>query len=182
MIPPTKTWLLFLIISAGCNVCAQQPDVNSNVAALLKAVSPQDIKSTIAYLADDRLLGRYPGTKTYDQAVEYVVSQLTTNRIEPAGDNGTYLQTVRFRKASTSQSSMMITIQGKSETLTVNKDYVIYPHFEEQNLSINAPVVFAGYGIKAPEFNYNDYANIDVKGKIVLVLRGAPIFSLRTWL
>ena len=169
-----KLLILSLMTIACLYSCAQQPAVNSDVEASLKAISSEAIKATVTYLADDKLLGRYPGTKGYDQAVEYVVDQLKINYIEPAGDNGTYLQKVRTRKGWSPASSVTITSQGKSDLLEVNKDYVIYPHFDEKSITIDAPIVFAGYGISLPESNYDDYANQDVKGKIVLVLRGAP--------
>jgi hypothetical protein len=159
-----------LLLAAG----ACKNEVDSNVSSLLDEISADNIRSHVAYLADDRLQGRYPGTEGYNLAVDYVVNLLKENHIEPAGDNGTYFQKIHIRRAWVSGSSMRVTSGRKEDTLTPNEDYVIFPSIAQDRTTVEADLVFAGFGISAPDSGYDDYAGIDVKGKIAVVLRGTP--------
>lgn len=148
----------------------------SEVQRSLEKVKPEDIKAHIAYLADDKLKGRLPGTEGYQLAVDYVIDQYKAMGIEPGGENGTYLQLVRLRKATPGPDAKLISTdsKGKQEQLVLGKDFAVYPNLENPRVSVEAPLVFAGYGISAPELGYDDYADLDVKGKIVVIVRGAP--------
>ncbi|MBF8965564.1 M28 family peptidase [Pontibacter sp. FD36] len=171
---------LFLALSCGLllqgSASAQSLALEKPVEKSLKKVKPNDIKAHIKYLADDRLLGRKPGTEGYQMAVDYVVEHYQKAGIEPGGENGTYLQLVRLRQSFPGKEASMVIADsmGSAMQLTYNKDFSVYPHAEEPEVSIEAPMVFAGYGISAPDLGYDDYAGIDVAGKIVVVLRGAP--------
>ncbi|WP_299990382.1 M28 family metallopeptidase [uncultured Pontibacter sp.] len=171
---------LFLALSCGLllqgSASAQSLALEKPVEKSLKRVKPNDIKAHIKYLADDRLLGRKPGTEGYQMAVDYVVEHYQKAGIEPGGENGTYLQLVRLRQSFPGKEASMVIADsmGSAMQLTYNKDFSVYPHAEEPEVSIEAPLVFAGYGISAPDLGYDDYAGIDVAGKIVVVLRGAP--------
>ncbi|WP_018479190.1 M28 family peptidase [Pontibacter roseus] len=172
----------FLLLLLSCGVLlhesalAQSLTLDKPTAKSLNKVKPKDIKAHVKYLADDRLLGRQPGTPGYQMAVDYVVDHYKKAGVEPAGENGTYLQLVRLRKSFIGKDAALSVLdaQGNEMKLTDGKEFSIYPHAEEQQVSINAPLVFAGYGISAPDLGYDDYAGIDVTGKIVVVLRGAP--------
>ncbi|MBD1397749.1 M20/M25/M40 family metallo-hydrolase [Pontibacter sp. JH31] len=171
---------LFMALSCGIllqgSAAAQSLTLDKPVEKSLKKVQPNDIKAHIKYLADDRLMGRKPGTEGYQMAVDYVVEHYRKAGIEPGGENGTYLQLVRLRQSFPGkEASMALTDSMGSELqLTYNKDFSIYPHAEEPEVTVEAPLVFAGYGISAPDLGYDDYAGIDAKGKIVVVMRGAP--------
>ncbi|PKV62818.1 M28 family peptidase [Pontibacter ramchanderi] len=171
---------LFLALFCGLllqeNAFAQSLALDKPVEKSLKKVKPNDIKAHVKYLADDRLLGRKPGTEGYQMAVDYVVEHYKKAGIEPGGENGTYLQLVRLRQAFPGKEASMTLAdaQGTALQLGYNKDFSIYPHAEEQSVQVEAPLVFAGYGISAPDLGYDDYAGIDVAGKIVVVMRGAP--------
>ncbi|WP_439881864.1 M28 family peptidase [Pontibacter sp. MBLB2868] len=155
---------------------AQELKVNKKVAKALKQVEPEAIKGHIQYLADDRLLGRKPGTEGYQTAVNYVVDQYKKMGVKPAGENGTYLQKVNIRKAFTNEDAIILTQDsaGNQTILKNGLDFTIYPNPQEKQTTVEAPLVFAGYGISAPDLNYDDYAGINANGKIVVVLRGAP--------
>ncbi|MFD2247856.1 M28 family peptidase [Pontibacter ruber] len=155
---------------------SQNLDVNKDVTKALKKVKPKAIKGHIQYLADDKLKGRQPGTEGYQMAVDYVTDKYKKLGVEPAGEDNTYLQRVRIRKSFTGADATFSSksSQGVQELLTFGKEYTIYPHAEEQAVSVEAPLVFAGYGISAPDMGYDDYAGLDVKGKIVLIVRGTP--------
>ncbi|OGX85680.1 peptidase M28 [Hymenobacter glacialis] len=156
---------------------AQAPlTVPKPVVAALAQVQPTAIKAHIAYLADDKLQGRQAGTPGYQMAVDYVTKQLKNLGVQPAGDAGTYLQKVRLRKAFLQPgATFAITGAQGAMPLTAGQDYVVYPGPELPATSVqNAPLAFAGFGISAPELGYDDYAGLDVKGKVVVVVRGAP--------
>ena len=146
------------------------------VKQALEQVQPADIKAHIAYLADDKLQGRAAGTPGYQMAVDYVTKQLKSLGVQPAGEGGTYIQEVRLRKAFLKPgATFTVTAAQGAMPLTAGQDYVVYPSPELPATSVtNAPLAFAGFGISAPELGYDDYAGLDVKGKVVVIVRGAP--------
>jgi hypothetical protein len=157
---------------------AQAPlTVSAPVRQALDQVQPADIKAHIAYLADDRLQGRKAGTPGYQMAVDYVTKQLKDLGAQPAGEGGTYIQKVRLRRAFLKGDATFAARDAKGAvlSLTAGQDYVVYPSPELPATSVtNAPLAFVGFGISAPELGYDDYKGLDVKGKIVVIVRGAP--------
>ena len=157
---------------------AQAPlTVPKPVTTALEQVKPADIKAHIAYLADDRLQGRQAGTPGYKMAVDYVTQQLKALGVQPAGEGGTYIQKVRLRRAFLKPEATFVArdAQGATMPLAAGTEYIVYPSPELPATSVaNAPLAFAGFGISAPELGYDDYAGLDVKGKVVMIVRGAP--------
>ncbi|WP_266206052.1 M28 family peptidase [Pontibacter kalidii] len=155
---------------------AQTAEVPRPVAKAMKKVKPADISAHIAYLADDKLLGRKPGTPGFQLAVDYVTDQFRKLNVKPAGENNTYLQTVRVRTAYTNPKATMQLTADTAGTveLAYGKDFTIFPNAGQEQVSLQAPLVFAGFGISAPDMNYDDYANIDARGKVVVIVRGTP--------
>ena len=147
-----------------------------DVSPILKNVQPDSIRSHIKFLSDDRLKGRLPGTPEYQIAMDYVIARYKKMGLLPAGENKTFLQTVKLRRAKVDKNGTRAVFAKapSSKELAFGDDYVLYPNFEEKDIAITAPLVFAGYGISEPEFGYDDYAGIDAKGKIVVVVSGAP--------
>ncbi|QKG52751.1 M28 family peptidase [Hymenobacter sp. BRD67] len=145
--------------------------------AALPTVQPAALEAHVRYLADDRLRGRLPGTPGYQLAVDYVVSQLKQNGVLPAGDKGTYTQTVRLRRAFV-EAGATLSFQpatGAAQPLAYGAAITLYPNPGLAEVSVsNAPLVFAGYGISAPELKYDDYAGLDAKGKVVVITRQMP--------
>ena len=156
------------ILLAG-NSFAQQKIMSTEVKKAMGAVSADKIKADIAYLADDKLKGRGPGTEGYQMAVDYVVAQLKAVNVKPAGEDGTWLQKVRLRKSVSRDARLTINNQ-----LIDKSNYVFFPNPAVNKINMDAGLVFAGYGISEPSLGYDDYAGLDVKGKVVIVLRGAP--------
>jgi Zn-dependent M28 family amino/carboxypeptidase len=130
----------------------------------------------MGFLADDLLEGRYTGSRGYMLEAKYIASQFQEMGLQPAGDNGTYFQNIRFRKVELDwdKSSLTTKVNGQSQSLRFWEDFVAYGNELDPDASVEAPLVFVGYGVTAPELNYNDYAGTDVKGKIVVLLYGAP--------
>ena len=168
----------FASLLLGTAIHAQAPlTVPKPVITALEQVQPAAIKAHIAYLADDRLLGRQAGTPGYQMAVDYVTQQLKVLGVQPAGDAGTFVQKVQLRRAFLQPGATFAAhdVQGATLPLTAGQDYIVYPSPELPATTVaNAPLAFAGFGISAPELGYDDYAGLDVKGKIVLIVRGAP--------
>jgi hypothetical protein len=138
--------------------------------------SADAIKAHMAFLADDLLEGREAGTRGYDIAAQYVASQYALMHVKPAGDDGSYLQQVSLTayRAANEGGVSYTGADGKSGALVFGEDYLPSAQARQAETSITAPLVFVGYGIVAPERGRDDYAGLDVKGKIVVVLSGAP--------
>jgi hypothetical protein len=175
MIKLYKQLLNASLVLLATSSFAQQIKLSTEVQQAMQQVSPDDIKAHITYLADDKLKGRGPGTEGYQMAVDYVVGQLKGLDVKPAGENNTWLQTVRLRKAFIGDASLSISNgPSNSASITKGKDYVVYPNPLLPQVSVSAPLAFVGYGISEPSLGYDDYAGLDVKGKIVIITRGAP--------
>jgi hypothetical protein len=170
----------FLLLAAGIPLhgpatAQTAAPVPKRVAKALTKVKPTDIKAHIQYLADDRLLGRKPGTPGYQMAVEYVTGQLKSFGVQPAGEEGSFTQRVRLRRATVRPGATVTYQPAGGTVLLPPTELHLYPHPEQPEATL-APtsLVFAGYGISAPDQGYDDYQGLDVKGKVVVIVRGAP--------
>src|SRR5688572_8912194 len=139
--------------------------------ALLLAITPHAMRPHVNFLASDAVEGREAGTRGYDVAAAYVAAQFEAMGAEPAGDGGTYLHQVRFRTFLLDPAKSSFAIDGK--TFEHRQDVLILAGLESTS-EVDAPVVFAGFGIVAPDLGHDDYADINVHGKIVALLAGAP--------
>ena len=133
------------------------------------------MRGHLGFLASDEMKGREAGTAEYDIAARYVAAQFETMGLKPAGAKDSFIQPVplvTFRAASEGSVSL---INGLTETrLEFGVDYMPGTTPLTAELALEAPLVFAGFGVVAPNFKRDDYAGIDVKGKIVVLLAGAP--------
>lgn len=145
------------------------------VDAALASIRPEAIRAHMRFLSDDLFEGRRTGTRGYDLAAKYVASHFEAFGLEPAGAGGSYFQPVPFLRMTmdTSQSSMTL-VRGGERTALVQGDDYLNDFLAEAEGDVTAPVVFAGYGVTAPELRHDDYQGLDVRGKIVAVLRGGP--------
>nr|WP_229496540.1 M28 family metallopeptidase [Massilia polaris] len=134
------------------------------------------IRAHLSFLADDLLEGRETGSRGYDIAARYVASQFLQYGVKPKGDKDGYLQHVPLRATHLVQESPVVELRTArgTETLAWLDDYAVSGSLLEDQSEVTAPLVFVGYGIQAARLGHNDYANIDVKGKIVVVLAGKP--------
>ncbi|MXV15331.1 M28 family peptidase [Hufsiella ginkgonis] len=155
------------------NGFAQTVTLSEEIKQALETVKASEIKADIAYLADDKLKGRAPGTEGFQMAVDYVVDHLKQLGVRPAGEHGSWLQTVRFRKAFVKEPVFTIK-DGQAAVAATQNDLTISPNPVVPEVSVQGALVFAGYGISEPGLGYDDYANLNVKGKVVIVVRGAP--------
>jgi hypothetical protein len=172
-----KHCLLWLVLMNCLGICAgAQGSPSAPQEAALNAIRPEAIRAHMRFLSDSLLQGRGPGTPGYEIAARYVATQLEASGLHPAGVKGTWYQTVPLRKSvvDDGKSSLVLVTKGGEQTLAPLKDYALYGDLIRTDTSVEAPVVFVGFGVTAMERDYDDYAGADVKGKIVVTIDGAP--------
>lgn len=142
-----------------------------NEATVTKA-----LKAHVEFLADDTLKGRLAGSDEYEIAARYVASRLHQFGLKPAGDNNSWFQSVPFIKSTQDSSSVsMILDTGKQQTeLKSPQQFVSFSSISSEQVNVRAKLAFVGYGIVSKELKHDDYADMDVKGKIVVFLAGRP--------
>lgn len=145
--------------------------VPAQPAAAPPTFSPESFRSHVVFLADDRLEGRDTGSRGYDLAALYVASRFEALGLKPAGRGGWYQQ-VPFVESRLAGEPASLTIGGRR--FLHGQEVVLSPTPEEAPVAIEAPAVFAGFGLEAPELGIDDYKGLDVRGKIVVVLNGFP--------
>jgi hypothetical protein len=147
-----------------------------NVAAAMQGIDSERIRAHVRFLADDLLEGRGTGTRGGDIAARYIAAQFALDGLKPAGDNGTYLQEVHFAGVQTlpSTSASLRPSHGAALDLRLGDDYMISNQAQTDSADVDAPIVFVGYGIEAPEYRWDDFKGIDVKGKVLLVIVNQP--------
>ncbi len=152
---------------------------NNALDDAMATIRPEAIRANMTFLADDALEGRGTGTRGYAIAAKFMAAQFAALGLQPAGDAGTYFQDVPFRSMHPDQTQTTLTLvrNGKEETLTYREDYITRGDPVRPDTSVEAPVVFVGFGVTAPEQGYDDYQDINAKGKIVALMSGAPDFE-----
>ncbi len=130
--------------------------------------------SHVAVLADDKLEGRNTGSAGHLKAAEYVAAEFARSGLKPAGTDG-YLQPVHLisREIDESHSSLTLIKDTGPEPLTLGRDAIISLRVDPAP-TVEAELVFAGHGLSIPEANHDDFAGLDVRGKLVVFLAGAP--------
>ena len=158
---------------------AVQPSVAKTKHGFGPEVSTEDLSMHIKVLASDEFAGRAPGTIGEEKTVAYLTQQFQRLGLKP-GNGDSYVQTVPMIESLVSaDSSMRISHKGKSQNLLMGKDMVMGTRSEQAEVKLNASdMVFVGYGVNAPEQNWNDYAGLNVKGKTVVMLINDPGFHV----
>jgi hypothetical protein len=168
--------LCFALVNClGIWACTQRSSPAPEQSAM-NSIRPEAIRAHMRFLSDSLLEGRGTGTPGYQIAASYVATQLEAAGLRPAGVNGTWYQTVPLRKSvlDDGKSSVVLVTKSGAQTLVPLKDYVQFGDLIKPDNSVEAPVVFVGFGVTAKENDYDDYAGADAKGKIVVVIDGAP--------
>ena len=147
--------------------------VSVSVAGVAEANTNQ-IKAHLRYLASDALEGRLPGTTGHEAASAYIAAEFAKYGLEPAGDDGTYMQRITFRNASLVQESPIMSIFYGDTNIELQypKDFLTGKSMLETRSDVTADMVFVGYGVVSEEYGIDDYAGLDVEGKIVVSVPG----------
>ena len=142
----------------------------------LQSIRPDNIETHVRFLSHDLLEGRGTGQRGGDIAAEYIAAQFALYGLKPAGDNGSYLQKVPMVGITPGADTRftLIPAHGPSMDLKALDDYVAYDQTQQPESSVDAEIVYVGYGIEAPEYSWDDYKGVDVKGKMLLMLVNEP--------
>ena len=140
------------------------------------AIRPEAIRADMRFLADDLLEGRATGKRGHEIAAKFMASEFEAMGLDPGGDNGSYFQSVPLRAIEPDQGRTTLSLWrgGKEQVLIFGRDFISLVDPGRTEVSVEAPVVYVGFGVSAPEQSYDDYAGMDVKGKIVAFVSGAP--------
>jgi Zn-dependent M28 family amino/carboxypeptidase len=181
--------LILAVLAAGVlaavSIHAQQPAATvPQIAGLPEAartaaasIDPEKIRAHVRFLSLDLLEGRGPGKRGAELAAEYIATQFALAGVEPAGDNGTYFQRVPLVAVHTIEDKTkfsLVPATGQPIDLSYGTEIVTKDQTGQATADFDAPIVFVGYGIHAPEYKWDDYAGVDVKGKIALIIVNEP--------
>lgn len=174
--------VILLVALFGLGAC-QRNDAAPTPAPVSRTSAPatagaaaQRIEADVRALADDKLEGRETGTRGYDLAADYVARRYAETGLRPAGDAGGFfqdvplLQSVRVREGARFE----ILRNGRSIALRYADQYLPAPGFDDAQSAVQAPAVFVGQGVHAPELGQDDFAGLDLRGRIAVLLSGAP--------
>ena len=166
--------LLLACVLVGCE--ANSTSSNQPYPTVIESLTGTKVRNHIEVLAADDMQGREAGTVGHQKAGQYVASRFAEIGLRPIGDAGTYFQKIIFLETRLVKDSVsMVLHRGDTDTvLDFGRDFIRYGGFGSTNESVTAPLVFVGFGVQAPGYNHDDFAGVDVSGKILVVLTGAP--------
>ena len=172
-----KIRLVFAVFLASAPLLAQTAAIPPAVKAAETSIDPEKIRAHVRFLADDLLEGRGPGLRGGELAAKYIATQFALYGLKPGGDNGTYFQQVDFFGMTVIRDKTTFSLapaKGSAMPLAFGPDYVVNNPRHTPIVDMDAPIVFVGYGVTAPEYKWDDYAGIDVRGKVVLIVVNDP--------
>jgi Zn-dependent M28 family amino/carboxypeptidase len=149
--------------------------------AAMQSIRPENIETHVRFLSHDLLEGRGTGQRVCDIAAQYIASQFALYGLKPAGDNGSYFQKVPMVGITPGADTRFTLVPANAQSsgpsaldLKPLDDYVAYDQTQQPESMVDADIVYVGYGIEAPEYNWDDYKGVDVKGKVLLMLVNEP--------
>ena len=142
----------------------------------LQAIRPENIETHVRFLSHDLLEGRGTGQRGGDIAAEYIATQFALYGLKPAGDKGTYMQKVPMVGIAPQPETTFSLVgrDGSATDLRPLDEYVAYDQTQQPQSDVDSDIVFVGYGIEAPGYDWDDYKGVDVKGKVLLMLVNEP--------
>jgi Zn-dependent M28 family amino/carboxypeptidase len=165
--------LLALFFSAAASLLGND-ELEERLQPALEAITPDGLLAHIKVLASDEFEGRAPGSKGEDLSVKYITDQFKKIGIKPGNPDGTYTQEVPLAGIK-SEPRMTFVIGDKTMDLKFPDDFVASSARLQPEIKIEkSDLLFVGYGVVAPEYGWDDYKNVDVKGKTLLMLIGDP--------
>ncbi len=142
----------------------------------MQKIDPLRIRQHVRFLSHDLLEGRGTGQRGGDIAAEYMATQFALLGLKPAGENGSYMQRVPMVGVTTLPETTfsLVSQRGDARNLKFLDEYVGMDQTQQPKSSIDADIVYVGYGIEAPEYQWDDYKGVDVRGKVLLMLVNEP--------
>ena len=170
MISRTSIFAAALALAAAFPALSQQA-----IQHAADIITAANLRADLFFLASDDLAGRSAGTVGDHVATDYIAAEFMRLGLKPVGDNGTYFQNMDLVYGDLDRDRTTLTgkIAGAEHTFAINQDFRWVRSSIRPTTGCGS-IVFAGYGIEAPEYGYNDFAGVDVKGKIALVLPREP--------
>ena len=170
-----KTLRCFTVITLAAAFslfAADKPEEKLKPA--LDAITPDGLLAHVKMLASDEFEGRAPGSKGEELSVDYITKQFKALGLKPGNPDGTYTQEVPLA-GIISEPAMTLNADGKDTRLNFPDDYVASSARLQSEIKVeNSDIVFVGYGIVAPEYGWDDYKDVDVRGKTILMLINDP--------
>jgi Zn-dependent M28 family amino/carboxypeptidase len=164
-----KTALAFVLVLSACS---QNPQADLQPA--LDTINADSLLSEIKTLSSDDLEGRKPGSPGEQKAIAYIEKEFQQMGLKAGNPDGTWLQNVPLA-GITSKTQPAISVKGRKLALADKKDYIAWSSRYAPAVEVkNSDIVFVGYGVVAPEYNWDDYKGLDVKGKTILMLVNDP--------
>ena len=177
----SRAFLSVLLLAALPLAAQQRPDAAAAPAAVraaMEAISTDALRAHVKFLSSDLLEGRGPGTRGDAIAAQYLASQLERSGVEPAGDNGTFFQKVSLIGLSMDPEKSALSFRRDGAPAIGPLEYLnqFVGMDESQNATgtLDSEVVFVGHGVVAPEYQWDDYKGIDVRGKTLVMLANDP--------
>lgn len=165
-----KKYSLFALLFSAA--CSQSP--RANLQPAFDAITADSLLNEIKVLSSDEFEGRKPGSAGEEKTIAYMQKEFQQIGLKPGNPDGTYLQNVPLAGIA-SRPTVDFTVKGRKLPLQNLKDYVaVSQHYEPQVDVKNSAIVFVGYGVVAPEYGWDDYKDVDVKGKTILMLINDP--------
>ncbi|MGA7161547.1 MAG: M28 family peptidase [Bacteroidota bacterium] len=166
-------------LMVGClliSLVSVQAQMTEDEEQAFAVINSHVFQSHLKFLADDLLEGRAPATRGDAVTQKYLVSQFQLLDLEPGGESGTYLQRFPIIGMTADPSMELIAKHGsKEERFKFREEFIGFSGLQDDNVDIsNAEIVFVGYGIVAPEQNWDDYKGVDVAGKVLLMMNDDP--------
>src|SRR6185503_2581002 len=172
----TFSFLLIAILASA--VIAQKPATSKSLGPpqnALNVITPDGVMSHIKVLSSDQYEGRGPGTPGEDLSIKYIADQFKAVGLAPGNTDGTYFQKVPLVGITTKQDAdMTVKAGGKDFTLKFGVDFVGRTVRVVEKTGFDADMVFVGYGVVAPEYGWDDYEGMDVRGKVLIMLVSDP--------
>lgn len=142
----------------------------------MQRINPESIRYHVRFLSHDLLEGRGTGQRGGDIAAEYIATQFAIYGLKPAGDNGTYMQKVPMVGITPDPRTTFSLVPQKGDPIDLKPldQYVAYDQTQQRESDVDSEIIFVGYGIDAPEYKWNDYKDVDVRGKVLLMLVNEP--------
>ena len=174
--PRNLPLILALACLAACKPESTVPPAAPAASAAMDSAPAQRIEADVRYLADDKLEGRDTGTRGYDLAAEYVAHRYAELGLKPAGDDGSYFQRVPLLKALRQEQGAQLVIEreGTKQSLAFRDEFLPGLNYNAPAHRLTAPAVFVGQGVHAPDLGQDDFAGVEVRGKIAVLFPGAP--------